>query len=282
MIKLEVLCKDVALFEQIFPADAKTFPDGTPAIVFEFDTYNLDMAPSEWRILWIYENMAELFVLQCIADKIRSTEYKNLKITLDLPYVPNARMDRVKNTHDVFTLKTFSNIINSMEFDKVRVYNIHSNVSLALINNVEHIDCEKEIYEIIDICKPDTLYYPDEGAMKRYSEMKVSKEHPFVFGMKKRDWVTGNILGLDIIGDTDLVKDKTILIVDDICSKGGTFKFSALKLKELGAKEVYLFITHCENVIDIDALKESGISRVFTTNTIFSLDDPFVKVLKKF
>ncbi len=282
MIRIEIIGKNATLFEQVFPANAKTFPDGTPALTFEFNTNKLAAKPTKWKIVWIYDNMAELFTLQCLTDKIRTTQYKDLPIILDLPYVPNARMDRVKNPQDVFTLKTFANIINAMKFDKVYVYNIHSTVSMALLDNVEHVDCEKEIYDIMDICRPDTLYYPDEGAMKRYSEMKVSKECPFVFGMKKRDWATGNILGLEVIGDIGLVKDKKILIVDDICSKGGTFKFSTNELKRLGAKEVYLFITHCENVIEIEALKAAGITKVFTTNTIFRLDDPFVTVIDKF
>ena len=65
----------------------------------------------------------------------------------------------------------------------------------------------------------------------------------------KRDRATGQIKGIDVGGDVDNIAGKNILIVDDICSKGGTFYFSAKKLKELGAKNIYLHITHCENTI---------------------------------
>ena len=74
------------------------------------------------------------------------------------------------------------------------------------------------------------------------------------------------------------IKDKDILIIDDICSKGGTFKYSAIELKKLGAKNIYLYISHCENVIDIDALKEAGITKVFTTNSIYRGTNDFVEV----
>ena len=53
---------------------------------------------------------------------------------------------------------------------------------------------------------------------------------------------TGKILSLDVVGSTELIKGSNILIVDDICSKGGTFYFSAKKLKELGAKNIYLYM----------------------------------------
>ena len=46
-----------------------------------------------------------------------------------MPYIPNARKDRAHREKDVFTLKYFANIINSLNFDNVYVLNPHSNVS---------------------------------------------------------------------------------------------------------------------------------------------------------
>ena len=51
-----------------------------------------------------------------------------------------------------------------------------------------------------------------------------------------------------------------------------------IELKKLGAKNIYLYISHCENVIDIDALKEAGITKVFTTNSIYRGTNDFVEV----
>ncbi|MBL4931955.1 hypothetical protein JK634_09070 [Clostridium sp. YIM B02565] len=39
------------------------------------------------------------------------------------------------------------------------------------------------------------------------------------------------------------------IILVDLCSKGGTFMLTEEKLKEMGAKEIYLAVTHCENTI---------------------------------
>ena len=49
---------------------------------------------------------------------------------------------------------------------------------------------------------------------------------------------------LVVAGATELIDGSRVLIVDDLCSRGGTFYHSAKKLKELGAKEIYLYISH--------------------------------------
>ena len=71
-----------------------------------------------------------------------------------------------------------------------------------------------------------------------------------------------------------------MLIIDDICSKGGTFYHSAKKLKELGAKNIYLYISHCENTILQGDLLTSGlIERVFTTDSIFTKSHEKIEVM---
>lgn len=243
------------------------FLDGTSAI-----KYNpIISSESNYHICWQFDNDSELIIVFYLVKHIRSA-YPNVDIYLHMPYIPNARMDRIKNTEDVFTLKYFCEFINSLKFKQVYVKNPHSYVSLALINNVVCEDIQCDIYKICDEISSDddslVLFYPDEGAMKRYSEMFQIK---YAFGMKKRDWDTGKILSLDIVGD---VKDKRILIVDDICSKGGTFYYSAKALKNAGANDIYLYITHCENSIYYGEIFKSGlIERVYTTDSIFRPDE---------
>jgi ribose-phosphate pyrophosphokinase len=168
-----------------------------------------------------------------------------------MPYIPNARQDRVKSSEDVFTLKYFVEIINQLDFRSVEVLDPHSSVSEALIDNIIIDKPDSIIKNVIDKISEiegeiPSMFYPDEGAGKRYSGMITL---PYAFGIKKRDWKTGDILGLDVAGDIDNIQGKNILIVDDICSRGGTFYFAAKKLKELGANNIYLYISHCENTI---------------------------------
>ena len=188
-------------------------------------------------------------------------------MVLDMPYIPHARMDRVKAKEDVFTLKYFAEIINSLNFKRVFVRDAHSNVSLALINNVYDWGVRGYIEMAVEKSGAEVLFFPDEGAMKRYSEQSPM---PYAFGMKKRDWETGKILGLDIINAENIV-GKDVLIVDDICSRGGTFYHSAKALKAAGAKSVSLYVTHCEETITLGELAASDglVDHVYTTESIF-------------
>lgn len=250
------------------------FPDGTLClkedIGINFGEYR------EAQISWYFENNEELVTLIYLVGHLRS--HGIWTIHLNMPYIPNARQDRVKNSEDVFTLKYFAEVINSLSFSSVLVLDPHSSVSEALFNNLI-IETPAHFVKnaIADIGKRNlTLFYPDEGAMKRYSSLF---DYPYAFGIKKRIWETGEIVGLEVEGPTDLIQDHKILIVDDICSRGGTFYHSAKKLRELGASEVYLFVSHCENTIFDGELLTSGlIDRVFTTNSILTMRDEKIEV----
>ena len=255
------------------------FPDGTQSIEFS------DAQPyySTNEVEWFYDSDEEVFTLMCVVDMIRRIS-KNPRIKLWIPYLPNARMDRIKKPEQNFSLKVFANFINSLNFDQVMTYNVHSNVSEALIDNIINIDPIFDVDEVISVYKPDVIYFPDEGACKRYVDLSCIKEHslPVIFGIKKRDFATGKILGLDVISDTDLT-GKKVLIVDDICSAGGTFKFSAMKLKELGASDVALYVSHCEdNIQNGDLLKTDLVSKIYTTDSILHISDPKIQIIRKF
>lgn len=254
------------------PIKINKFPDGTFLIkqniapVFHYGV----------NLTWIYEDESELIELIYITRHLQNNNIKN--ISLKMLYIPNSRMDRIKHKEEVFTLKYFCEIINSLNFNWIEVLDPHSYVSEALINNIK-IKSPKDIIESLleqKLDDIDMMFYPDEGAMKRYSSMFGI---PYAFGMKKRDWGTGEIKGLDVISQEN-IKGKNILIVDDICSRGGTFYHSAKTLKELGANNIYLYISHCENTILEGDLLDSGlIEKVFTTNSIFTKEHEKIEVL---
>lgn len=261
------------------------FPDGTQSIKFPVDALWSGLNDMPILVSWYYDSDEELFTLACVMDWVcRSCGSKKI-IKLNMPYVPNARMDRIKNTNENFSLKVFANFINSLGFDTVNVYNVHSNVSEALINNIININPDHDVDTVIsEYYKPDVIYFPDEGACKRYADLSCIKgyELPVIFGIKKRDWKSGKILGLDVVSDIDLT-GKKVLIVDDICSAGGTFKFSAMKLKELGASDVVLYVSHCEdNIQNGDLLKTDLISKIYTTDSILHIEDPKIEVITHF
>lgn len=245
------------------------FPDGTLLLKESIQSY-IDNDCREARIVWHFENNEEMIAIMFLARHLQSNGV--VFVHLVMPYIPNARQDRVKTNEDVFTLKYFAEFINSLGFNSVTVLDPHSSVSEALIDNLIIESPERFIQRAInDVYTRERnliTFYPDEGAMKRYSGMLKMN---YAFGIKKRDWRTGVIQGLDVSGQTDKIKDSAVLIIDDICSKGGTFYHSAKKLKELGAKNIYLYVSHCENsVLYGDMIKSGLIEKVYTTNSIFT------------
>lgn len=258
------------------------FPDGTLLMKLNPQSDKFEMDRGAIRIDWYYENDAELFALICLKRHLDRL-FTNPSIVLYMPYIPHARMDRVKTDADVFTLKYFCETINSLHFDIVHVYDAHSNVSLALLDNVVQSNINGYIRETSQLICDErgeypVFYFPDEGAMKRYSE-NASGE-PYAFGIKKRDWETGQIQGIQIQNE-EVVKGQDILIVDDICSRGGTFYHSAKALKEAGANKIYLYVTHCENtILEGDLLTSGLIEKVYTTNSIFTKKHEKVEVFK--
>lgn len=264
--------------ETVYPI---MFPDGTKLLKFNA------CFGGEYTITWLYDRDEELFQLIALTKHLKN---KGCKVWLNLPYVPNARMDRVKNNDEVFTLKAFAETINWLGFEEVRISNPHSTVSEALFDRV-YVDFECVYGDVklilqTSLSKIDVLFFPDEGACKRYSEILKDLGLPVAFGIKKRDWKTGKIEGIELAG-YDEVKGKNILMVDDICAYGGTFYYSACKLKDLGANEISCYVTHLENsVMD----KEKGkliqgdlIKTIYATNSIFRGEaNEKIKIVREF
>lgn len=260
------------------PVNFTQFPDGTTS--FRFDPESENWFDMSTFVAWLYDGDHECILMWYLVNHIRSVIGQDTPVQLILPYVPNARMDRVKKQDEVFTLKWFADFINALKFDTVTVLDPHSNVAPALINNVRINQPEKYIKSAIAAINADDLLlcYPDEGAAKRYSDLL---EAEYIFGIKHRDWRTGQIERLELT-TPEKVAGRTVLIVDDICSRGGTFTHTAAALKEAGAKAIYLYVTHCENTIFKGSVLTGGmIEHVFTTNSIYRCEHEKITVLGK-
>jgi len=205
-----------------------------------------------------------LFVKSCLDEDRLST-------SLLIYYMPYSRMDRVESG-SVFTLKYICKMINTMNFSSVVVIEPHSDVTPALLDRCvtlfPTIGLLGQVMDEIGFDKKmDYLFFPDTGAAKRYGK---DMSYNQLVGYKIRDFATGEITRLDVLGD---IKGKgfKVIIMDDLCSFGGTFIRSAEKLKSLGASEVYLLVAHCESsIFKGEIFKNDLITRVYTTNSIIS------------
>lgn len=275
------------------------FPDGTQMLL---DVNLSHLAQDVVEIVWTYESDEELLTLIYLKRHLDTIFSRNRRYTLYLPFVPNSRMDRVKKVTEVFTLKYFCEVINSLNFDEVYVLDPHSYVTEALINNVRVLGVSYIIGKAIGLIKEEyneqniTIYFPDDGAMKRYKDI-FDDGLEIIYGKKTRDWETGKITGLEIYdakGDKiegDYLKDRTILMIDDIISYGGTLAYSTDKLKEHGAKNIFAYASHTENSVIhpekgtlLQRYFKGDFQQIYTTNSLFpsNKEHPMIKIIYEF
>lgn len=216
------------------------------------------------NIEWSFEHEGEF--LQLAQLKHLLTEMGVISY-LYIPYLPYGRQDKDVDNEMTFALRTFAELLNSLRFTQVTITDPHSQVALDMIKNSVAIYPVAEVLSITAQTHSDLVCYPDEGALKKYSVVYPSfipnDPNPYIHGEKIRDPRTGNITSYKLIGDPT---GKTVLIVDDICDGGATFKLLTKELYSKGAKDVHLFVTHGIFSKGTQTLFNCGISRMFTMN----------------
>lgn len=190
-----------------------------------------------------------IMALIMAVDAIRRIS-PNCDICLTVPYFPYARQDRVCYPGEALAVKVMADLINQLNCKKVTVFDPHSDVLTALLNccyvktQSEIID-ESNLLELIDSSSL-TLLAPDAGAEKKTRQVcqYLSQKYPsinYITASKYRDVNTGRITQTKV---HDSVEGKNLLIIDDICDGGSTFIELAKTLKNAGASQLYLYVTH--------------------------------------
>lgn len=201
---------------------------------------------------------ADIMDLLLAADALHRVVPVGSTFRLVMPYVPYARQDRVALDGEPLSAAVFCTLINSMHFDAVEVWDPHSDVTSALLQNV-HIRPTKDLMvstfrqkgmeHLLANC---AFVAPDTGARKRVAALAKTFGTDMVPADKKRDPVTGKLSGAQVLGD---VPARPLLVVDDICDGGGTFLELARVLREKTDQPLYLYVTHGLFTKGLDALK---------------------------
>jgi ribose-phosphate pyrophosphokinase len=223
------------------------------------------------------ESAHDLVELGLINNAIENLKYCNINDKrLMLGYLPYARQDRVCNPGEPLSIKFMTDYINNMNFDKVLTLDNHSDVSNALINNLLNVPLPELIATlgveidhniITKLEKYDFIISPDAGANKKCLEVSKQLQVPMIRADKVRDTKTGKITNTEVYCTENQLKDKNVIIFDDICDGGRTFIELAKVLKEKQAKSVTLFVTHGIFSKGVDVLFENGIDLIMTTDT---------------
>lgn len=220
-----------------------------------------------------YESDEDLFTMMSYA-RLHQDKTKILKI----PYFPYERADRLVDNKLPMVFAVID-MINFCGFERVEVLDPHNKSVFSGLNNVVFKFPIEDWSAIIKKHNIDTICFPDNGAFVRYSEAvtELKDSLNFITAKKVRDDVTGKIKSLELTSEP---KPKSnILILDDLCSRGGTFVLTAEKLRDFNVGKIYLFTSHCErSVYEGELIKKgSPIDKFYTkapflhTNDILNL-----------
>lgn len=237
------------------PLEVTMFPDNTSQ-VWKLSQVD-DPSIKSVQISWDYQHEGEFMQL---AQLKMLLDANNMLSLLYLKYLPYGRQDKAVSNDKTFALHTFARLLNSLKFGRIVICDPHSNIALELIDNSHATYPREQVKKVAKDLSVDLFCYPDSGALAKYAGRNIYV-YPYVYGEKVRDQLTGNIISYKLVGD---VVDQKVLIVDDICDGGATFKLLAAELFKAGAIEVNLFVTHGIFSKGIRTLKDSGINRIFT------------------
>jgi ribose-phosphate pyrophosphokinase len=214
-----------------------------------------------------------LWEIALVADAIRKLWPKGFKKKLlHLPYLPHARADRVFEEGNPLPLGVFFLHLHAAYFDQIFLTDPHSMKYLGYNFDVSVKPQDICFWEAVghNITDGSVLVAPDNGALSKIYlvQKQLAKrgiDTQVIEAGKKRDIETGRVLETTL-PDVDL-HGKNCWIVDDIADGGGTFIPLASKLKEAGAKEVNLYVTH--GIFAKGLLPFKGIiDKIFTYQTI--------------
>ena len=214
------------------------------------------------------DNLMEL--LLCI-DALKRSSAKNT--TAVIPYFGYARQDRKVVPRTSISAKMVSNLITKAGADRVVTLDLHSGQIQGFfdipVDNLfatpifaRHI--KKKIKSNNLICVA-----PDVGGTARARALGKMLNIGLAIIDKRRP-SPGKSEVINVIGN---VNNKTCIIVDDIIDSGGTIVNAAKVLKEKGAKDVHVYVSH--GVLSgsaVEKIKKSKVKNLVITDTINNSD----------
>jgi ribose-phosphate pyrophosphokinase len=208
------------------------------------------------------ENLLELLIL---LDAARRASAK--RITAVLPYFGYARQDRKDQPRVPITAKLVANLIAQAGANRVLTMDLHAAQIQGFFDiPTDHLFSNPVFFDyFLELNLSNLVIVADTGSIKMVRNFAKKLNCPMAV-MDKRRPAPNQAEVLNIIGE---VKDKNIIIRDDIIDTGGTLTEFAYALQKNGAKEIYACCTHAVLSADsLEKIEKSPIKRLVISDTI--------------
>jgi ribose-phosphate pyrophosphokinase len=197
-----------------------------------------------------------------------------------IPYFGWARQDRKSKPRVSIGAKLVADILSVAGIDRLITMDLHADQIQGFFDvPVDHLYGSLVSIPYIESLKLDNLIIatPDVGGSKRAALFSKKLNVPLVLCNKTRE--RANVVSrIQIIGD---VKDKNVILVDDMVDTAGTITKAADEMIKAGASSVRAVATHCvmSEPASERVMNSSLTEIVFTDSIPFTQNCPKLKQL---
>ena len=245
----------------------KQFADGEVSVNFGESVRGCDVFLIQSTCCPVNDNFMELLVM---IDACRRASAN--RITAVMPYFGYARQDRKARPRDPISAKLCANMLEAAGADRVLTMDLHANqiqgfFDIPVDNLLGTKILTQYFFDKLGTNNPDyVVVSPDLGSVTRVRKFTDKLDLPMAIVDKRRPKPNVSEV-MNIIGD---IKDKNVILVDDMVDTAGTLCNGAKALVERGgAKSVIACATH--GVLSgpaIERLQNSVIDKLILLDTI--------------
>ena len=205
-----------------------------------------------------------------VLSLITKAKENSSEVVVVIPYMGYARQDREFLPGEIVTMKVLGKLFKSAGASKIIVVDIHSSIGLKHFSiktkNVTAIPDLVGFFKKLSLKNP-LIVSPDQGGKERAKEFAKEFNSDYISLEKTRDRKTGKVK----IKTKNLeeVKNRDLILVDDIISTGGSIIKATQFLKKQKCKRIYVACTHALLMNDAEKkIKKAGVTSIISTNTI--------------
>ena len=241
----------------------QNFSDGETNITIDESVRGCDVFIVQSTCAPVNDHLMELLIM---IDAMRRASAR--RITVVMPYYGYARQDRKSRGREPITAKLVANLIVQAGANRILTMDLHAQQIQGFFDiPVDHLMAMPilaDYYRGLNI-EDLVVVSPDMGGVTRARSLAEKLGVPLAIIDKRRPMPNVSEI-MNIIGE---IKDKNVIMIDDIIDTAGTISNGAAALVERGAKSVYVSCTHA--ILSgpaYERLANAPIKEIVTTNTI--------------
>ncbi len=220
----------------------------------------------------------DLMELIIMIDAVRRSGAS--KIIALIPIFPYSRQDRRHSSGTPVSAKIVCDMLNIVNVDRIITFDLHADQIQGMINSriqFDHISTRMFLSFHLQKKYKDLSNWvfcsPDAGSIKRTKALGGKLESKDYCIINKVRSSANVIESMEVIGD---VKNRNVVIVDDMIDTGGTLAKAIKVLKENGANNVIVVATH--GILSGNVYKNLKNQEVFITDSVAVDSDKFTDV----